>query len=368
MKCQGRDGNGVACVVEDLQPGDKFCYVCGTPLPLEMSVASQAIPTLGEPPFWGCPGCGQKTVNDRGFCIACKTRCRYPLRDDYIIDRGPLLAARSHLGKGKKERNEDYALVASRQVFGQVVSWLVLSDGLSQSQNPHLAAEAACKAASSMIERMIIDGLFDPKNVLGHALVAANNAVLQVPGDPSAMNEQGKPAQPPKTSIVIALMVGGQPYLCWAGDSRIYALYSMGGRPGARKLTRDDSELEVCMAQGMPYKEAAAKPNAGLMRRCLGMTEGQGLVPNFAELAPKALTNFVGLVACTDGVYSSFDPGPDPETGKGRPAHKLGQAYLDSGGNAAILVDQLVRTANDGSAEDNNTAAAIFLQPQSMGE
>jgi serine/threonine protein phosphatase PrpC len=278
------------------------------------------------------------------------------------------------VGKGKKEINQDFALCAFREVMGKLVSWLVLADGLTLAYQSELAAEVACKAASKMIEQQIIFGQFEPKSILSQAAAAGNGAVLELPFVQGVRDEHGRILSRPMCTIIILLVVDGKPYVCWAGDSRLYAIYSKEGLTGVRRLTVDDSELESRLkdnrANGMSYQEAyeaASKSQTSSgMTQCLGMTAEQGLAPHIAELSPKALLNLVALVATTDGVHSCFDPGPDLATGRDRPMPKLAQAYVESDGSAAQLVDQLVRAANDVSA-DNNTAAAILLQPRSEG-
>jgi serine/threonine protein phosphatase PrpC len=365
MRCTGKTLSGLACEVEDIQPGDNFCYICGSPVTKELRVPPRAVPAIVEPPFKGCLECGIKRVNKDGYCMGCGTYCKPPLRENFLIELSASEAVRSNLGMQHK-RNDDYGLVATRLVGGQEIRWEIVCDGLSQSQNPHLASEAACKAASTVIEMMVIDGHFDPEAVIMGAFNAAQNAVLLVPEDPEKpVNDSGKPFKRAMTTIVIALLLGNNAYLGWAGDSRIYAIYQRDGRCGARRLTRDDTKLEKLRLAGMTFKDSSKEPRATEMSQCLGpIGEGDSLVPNYAVLS---LQHVAAIVGCTDGAYSYFDPGPNPETDKDQPQVELAQAFAGCGGNALAFADKLVTIANDRGGQDNITVAALFCNPISQG-
>jgi serine/threonine protein phosphatase PrpC len=279
------------------------------------------------------------------------------LRDNYIIDLGDA-AARSDRGR-KDDENQDYFLVAKRDVQGKIVKWIVGADGLSQAPEAARAAELACKTISRAIEQEIITGLFDPKKVLARVFAAGNQALLEMSFDRDADHNRGKKLARPMCTVIIILAVDGKPYLCWAGDSPGYGVYSESGQAWAVRFTTDDTVLESLLKQGKSYAEAVKDPRAKEMTQCLGVSN---VVPNIAELAPKRLQNLVAIVATTDGPSACFE-GQDPLTGKDRPLKLLAQLYLRSFGSAARLVDGLVRIAKDGPAGDNNSAAAIYLQP-----
>jgi hypothetical protein len=104
--------------------------------------------------------------------------------------------------------------------------------------------------------------------------------------------------------------------------------------------------------------------SSGGLTQCLGVST---VAPRFGELSPDAIPYFIGLVAATDGAYSVFDPGPDPQTRKPRPPKGLIDAFNNCNGDAARLVNALVMDAYHGTAQDNNTAGALFLQPLARG-
>jgi serine/threonine protein phosphatase PrpC len=351
VKCTGKNITGLACEVEDLHFGDKCCYFCGTIIPKELSAPSRAIPPITEPPFTGCPECGKTKVLGKGYCAACGIYCRPPVRENFFIELSAAQAVRCNLGL-KHERNDDFGLVASRQVRGEDIRWLIVCDGLSVSQNPHLASEAACKAASQMIELMVMEGVFDPENVIGKAIIAAQNAVLDVPEEAGAKTRDGKPLPKAMTTITVALVAGQRAYYGWAGDSRIYAIYSRDGMCGAQRLSRDDSFLNELIDQGMPREQALREPTASQMSQCLGPLEGgYTLAPHFGELS---LENVAAIVATTDGAHFTFDAVDD------QPPTQLAQVYATCGNRALPFVEKLTTMANEAGGPDNITVAAIF--------
>jgi hypothetical protein len=325
-------------------------------------LVSQAIPTLERPPFESCPNCHRVCKPDelikKTRCPGCGVTCVYEdRRNDFLVKLGPDAAVRSHIGIGapkKSGTNEDFGLVARRPVLGITVSWLILADGVSQSYRANDASKAACQAASLKIEELVTRGLPgqgsdfaalpgplpDPKTILAYASAAAQAAVLELPYDEG----QGLPG--PMCTLLIAMIFDGKPYWCWVGDPRLYALYRKDGRVVAQLLTVDDSS------------------STGGLTRCLGVPN---LSPHFGELSPDVLPYLIALVAASDGAYSFFDPGPDPTTKKPRPPKGLIDAFNNCNGDAARLVNALVMDAYSGTAQDNNTVAALFLQPQAQG-
>jgi serine/threonine protein phosphatase PrpC len=350
VKCTGVDITGQACGWEFIEPGDVCCCLCGTPVSREMRVPPQAVPEIREPPFKGCPECKKSTTISKGYCMNCGTFVRPPLRGNFFIELSAREAVRCHLGM-KHDENDDYGLIAKRSVNGAEIRWLIVCDGLSVSQNAHLASEAACKAASTIIERMIIDGVFDGENVISKAIIAAQNAVLQVPEDPAKPVKDGKELPRAMTTITVALLAGRKAYLGWAGDSRLYAIYSRDGRCGARRLSHDDSRLNQLIDEGMTREAASRDPNAQQMTQCLGPLEGgYNLSPHFAELD---LEHVAAVVAATDGAYSYFEADADS------PPTELAQIYA-AGGKALDFADKLVTMANERGGHDNITVAALF--------
>jgi len=361
MRCTGTDPQTrLACVVCDLGFGDRCCWSCGTRLTSDLALVSQAIPVLERPPFESCPNCHRvcklEELIRKSSCPGCGVTCAYEdRRNDFLINLGPDGAARSHVGIGTPKKsgiNEDYVIVARRSVLGMTVSWLVLADGVSKSPDADQASKVACEAASRKIEELLTRGLPgagtdlaevpgtlpDPKTILKHAFAAAQAAVVALDNDRGVAR--------PMCTIVIALIFDGKPYFCSAGDSHLYGLFSKDGRVVAKLLTTDDSS------------------SSGGLTQCLGVPS---VAPNFGELSPETIPYFIGLVAATDGAYSMFDPGPDPQTKKPRPPQGLIDAYNQCSGDARRLVNALVMDAYDGTAQDNNTAAALFLQPQARG-
>src|SRR5262249_1315291 len=71
-------------------------------------------------------------------------------REEVREQVGQHLAVRSFVGS-EKSRNEDFGTVAEVTIDGTTYSILVISDGVSTSRQPHVAARAACIAGRDAI-------------------------------------------------------------------------------------------------------------------------------------------------------------------------------------------------------------------------
>jgi serine/threonine protein phosphatase PrpC len=278
------------------------------------------------------------------------------LRENYFIELSRGEAVRCALGM-KHERNDDFGIVATRLVRGEEIRWMIVCDGLSLSQNPHLASEAAAKAASTMIERMVIDGLSDYENVVEQSIIAAQNAVLKVPLEKLKGAKAAEKLPPGMTTITVVLLAGGKAHFGWAGDSRIYAILTQDGRCGAIRLTRDDTRLNELLDQGLSLEKATLDPNNAAMTQCLGpLDDCHSLVPHYAEIP---LDQVAAVISMTDGAYFTVDPKGDDQ-----PLDELAQLYAANITSARSLVEELTELANSRGGPDNITVAALFLKPK----
>jgi serine/threonine protein phosphatase PrpC len=311
-----------------------------------------------EPPFKGCL-CGGKTADPEGYCNKCRGKCRPPLLgDNFCIVPSEKEALLCNIGKNMQHpRNDDYGIIWTRMARGRRIQVMIGCDGVGSSSNGNLASKAAAEAASRRIEQMIIEGLFEPRNVLNQAIIAAQRAVLEVPLEKPWAGSDGKPRPPAMTTMMIVIADGEKAYYVYVGDSRIYAIYGDGERCGAQQLSRDDSVMNELLAKGEPREDIVRRlgKKARALTQCLGPLErNQKLVPNFGELD---LTNVEAVVIASDGAYFLLHSEDDALT------EELAQVYATNRAEAFSFVNDLVTLAKlRGGPEtmDNILVGAIF--------
>ena len=278
-----------------------------------------------------CPTCGAAQPAENKFCEDCGARLAAappaPAADRVERVASPALAGVSDRGT-TKPRNEDRFAVA--QVGGAAV--LVVCDGVSCSQSPHLAAEAATTAAIGVLQGDSSGA--DDGAALGRAVRAADAAVRTVPFVP------GDALDPPETTVVAAVCRAGRVTVAWVGDSRAYLV----GPAGPRLLTRDHNWQNHAVDAGeLSPGRAATDPEARSLTRTLG-GRYEADEPSVAEAVVEPGHR---LVLCTDGVWDTTPDDLWPS--------------LTAGGDALAIARRLVDRAKSGSTTDNLTAAVLVI-------
>lgn len=139
-------------------------------------------------------------------------------------------------------------------------------------------------------------------------------------------------------STVSVLLAFDKHCICiWAGDSRVYRL-----RDGEfEQMTRDHSEVEEMIEQGLISVEAAAEhPSANIITRAVGGTQNLQL-----DLELYRLQSRDRFLICSDGLYKDLS---DDEM----------RDYL-SRGNCKQVCQGLVSTALERECADNVTVVAV---------
>lgn len=307
------DTSCLAC--SEIVPADaSCCEACGEPLP-----ATRDLPRCE---------CGGEVVG--GACYECGSIAMIGNGD---FESGGLTAfLRSHRGV-VHPRNEDYA--AFFEFEGGVA--IVVSDGISSSQSPHLASRAASSAALAAVAREIGRSL--PLNVLRDAYHAAWAAVQQVPGEPL----RGDQATPGCT-FVVTLVLGRELYSLHVGDSRAYWL---GDNGEAVQLTRDCSLAEERIAAGMSPAESMAQPDSHTITSWIGKDE-----PMFPPIiGHRSLSGPGNVVVVSDGVWNYVANASTLKT-------------LLTGATPKDRLDRVIAHAlNSGGADNATIAIALIDSP-----
>ena len=232
-----------SCGVEQMAEA-RFCEDCGSALYARAPGGALSGDSNGQPSNHAATdastcslcGSGPGAIGADGFCTHCGHERVDVSRNHVEISISPQLAGVSDVGM-KHFRNEDAMTLAS-EPEGET---LVVCDGVSHSQNPDLAAAAAANAALEVVRSAIAGQSWNhTHDLVTAALHAARIAVRSVPF------AQSSDADPPESTIVLAVRRGQLVSLGWVGDSRAYIIASA----RAQQCTMDHSWLNEVVDAG----------------------------------------------------------------------------------------------------------------------
>ncbi|MCA2208026.1 protein phosphatase 2C domain-containing protein [Nocardia rosealba] len=305
--------------------GYRYCESCGR----ELGVRKAALPVHDPVTVPQCPTCGERRY-EAGLCVVCRTP--KPVPDRFEEDLGPvyILTDRgiSH------SRNEDAVAAAVRD--GDGVRVIVVSDGVSTSQDPQAASGTAARTGVDAVLAALADGRPAPDAVMA-GLATAVAAVRGM---------SRTPEYAPSCTYVSAILrdtpEGTEITVANVGDSRAFWL-AAGDPTASRRLSVDDSWAQALVDAGAMDEEAAMRdPRAHTLLRWLGADGGEA--PWSANCLQSMLVTEPGtLLLCTDGLWNYL---PDPvalagftvETTPQAAARALADFALDSGGSDNITV------------------------------
>lgn len=307
--------------------GDKFCEECGTPL------------TASKPPTvtQGCEKCGAgiEAIDAEGYCTNCGFRQVAPERDrlEVVIDLN--LAGVSDRGL-RHHRNEDY--LALQQVNNSQVNILVVCDGVSNSEDPDIAARTAAESACTTLATVCQQGE-KPESAIKSAFASAVASVCKIPYKKSINSDT------PSTTMVAAVVQNHIATIGWLGDSRAYWISAN----ACQQLTQDDSWLTDVVAAGkMTEAEAKQSPDAHAITRWLGADVVEDAIPSIVNFT---IPGSGYLLLCTDGLWN-YAPQPG----------QLANLVQQSSGTDAISISRsLVEFARQSGGHDNITVTVLAL-------
>jgi len=298
-------------------PEDRFCENDGTRLvPADLAGSVPGLPAT-------CP-CGLMQDDGDGYCAGCGHRLdqmRVALGPDPALDPDLALGAATDRGL-HHPTNQDAVAVGFADTAHGRAAILVVCDGVSSARYAEEAASAAAVAARAVLvdfaqagadegqagEELTTRPASDAEEAMREAIGAAHRAVCALADTPARETERDD-LDPPGTTIVAAILRGGDLTVGWVGDSRAYWLANDELRP----LTRDHSWANEQVTRGvLTVDEALRAPDAHALTQCLGPLEqaesasGGEPVPGIARLrpAPGGL-----LLLCSDGLWNYA---PDP--------------------------------------------------------
>jgi serine/threonine protein phosphatase PrpC len=265
-------------------------------------------------------------------------------------------SARTDVGL-KRRHNEDSLLAA--EDFGL----FVVADGVGGRKAGEIASALTVNTFQSYasqlkeaVDRCAADPSRDTRNAVLHLLDQATNAASRRVYE--AANATGR--QGMTTTMVAALVGGGNAYVCHVGDSRAYLL-----RAGTlRQLTEDHSMINELVRNGaMRPDDPAAAQYKNVITRAVGLYPQVKTDTLFVELVGNDR-----LVLCTDGLSDMVEPKKlqdlvgTPDLTKG--SDLLIQAALDGGGRdnvTVVLIDPEATQEAEAVAARARVMESLFL-------
>ncbi len=306
---------------------------------------------IGLPRSCSC-GAGPDRLGPDRVCTICGQLGIVPERDDFYIKLSDTLAVRSNLGLCHWH-NEDYGLIAQAEIYGNTVTWFVVSDGVSSAENPEIASKAACQAVNEVIAQLLCKDP-DPQTAIALAIAAAQQAVLKVPYSDQSHKPKNARKQPPEATIVACIVQNGLATIGWLGDSRVYMVEKGHSGFTATMLTSDHSYVNAVVESGqMLLDQALASPDAHAITKSLGPLEpGEVMDPSFTTVK---LDKAVCLIGCSDGFWNYAHPQQD------QPPTQIAKLVQACPNDALTLANSMIAFANSGGGQDNLTVAVVLL-------
>jgi PPM family protein phosphatase len=306
---------------------DRFCEECG--VNLIQTPTTQSINN-------GCQKCGAppSQIDADRYCSQCGFRQVAISNETIEVQPAPNLAGASDRGR-RHHQNED---AIALKIIDPDTYILVVCDGVSSSQQPELASQAAATACIQAISIAIQAGFDNPATAIAQGVDAALKAVAKIPIDPASS------VDPSSTTIVTAIVRANIATIGWLGDSRAYWI----APDKSRQLTQDDSWMRDAIESGRyTLAEAEASPYAHAIVRWLGAdVVDEDSTPNITTFP---LPSAGYLLLCTDGLWNYA---PDPAY-----LHHLIQQ--SPAPDPLSIARHLISYANQQGGQDNITVGIL---------
>jgi PPM family protein phosphatase len=305
--------------------GDRFCEECGASIGTKPDS-----PALSD----NCQKCGAPPdrIDADRYCGDCGARQLLLSHDPIELQPAPDLAGVSDRGN-RHHHNED--AIALKFIDARTAI-IVVCDGVSSSQHPELASQAAATACVEAIDRAFHLKL-EPNEAIERGIAAALTAVTKIPFDPTLQ------VDPSSTTIVAALVRDRVATIGWLGDSRAYWI----APEKSLQLTEDDSWVREAIAAGqISPAEAETSPHAHAITRWLGADTIDDDKPNLTTFTIPGAGYFL---LCSDGLWN-YAPTPSYLY------HLIQQAATP---DPLAISRYLMKYANSQGGQDNITVGIL---------
>ena len=246
------------------------------------------------------------------------------------------------IGRYRAENQDAFGI----EVIRDGIYLALVCDGMGGAAGGRIASRLASDTFIAFVKDRMEEILSRPfvmnfKNeailelVMKQGASAANTAVYnRAKEDPSLMGMG--------TTLVAALVVEREVFICNVGDSRLYLLNAK----EIRQITKDHSYVQMMIDNGMLDPEKAADhPDKNVITRAIGT---RALVAG--ETFRATLTDGDSILLCSDGLtgFVSVDD-----------IHSI---MNDNRNDVTLAVKRLVDAANDGGGRDNITALILATE------
>jgi len=240
------------------------------------------------------------------------------------------IAALSDTGR-TRSANQDYAY-AGPVPGAEEWSLLAVADGLGGHARGEWASQRTIELFAGSLATQLEE--YEPQAAL-EAAVSATNATVN-----HEARQQGSPGA--ATTLVAALVRGGEAWWINVGDSRLYRL--SGGEMA--QVSVDHSWVGDQVRAGMlPPEAMRGHPNKNVVTRTVGFEP----FVNPETGGPLALEDGDALVLCSDGLH-----GPVEDADIARMVFEL---------DPQLAAERLVQMANDAGGPDNITVVIGRMDP-----
>ncbi|MEU8899258.1 protein phosphatase 2C domain-containing protein [Nocardia sp. NPDC048505] len=277
---------------------DRFCEECGQEIGARRAALPRPSKELAAEPST-CESCGGREHDAEGYCRGCGQLRTQP--DRFEADLGAVYLATD---RGLSHaRNEDSVAAAVLDGPGGIpgTTVIVVSDGVSSSEDPQAASGAAVRAGVDGCLLALAEG-----DSLTDAVYAGLLAAIK------AVRATAKPSgHAPSCTYVSAIVRGygtGEFEIAHVniGDSRAYWLRTESSAstcPPSQRLTKDDSYAQTLVDLGTDDETAMQHPRAHHLMRWLGADSGadpaaESCVGSFTTTGPGV------LLLCSDGLWN----------------------------------------------------------------
>ncbi len=228
-----------------------------------------------------------------------------------------------------RKSNQDCFLV--RAIGEQLL--VVVCDGMGGHNAGDVASSMAVEVFSQTVIASAVPGMTAKQidGLLQGAVRLANQAVLEESMASPAFEGMG-------TTLVAALITGGDAAIANVGDSRAYFI----NEDEIRQITRDHSVVQMMVESGeLTAQEAQTFPGRNMITRAVGTEKDVE-----ADIFHEAFSPGDCLLLCSDGLSNQVTPGEM-------------QFELIHGVQLETCCSRLIQIARDRGAPDNVTAVVV---------